>query len=172
MLRLTRRLQNCPVLYLLYRICVLNPVAYNGPFNELYQCPRCTTSRYDGFQLEVSRGRIKEPAQQFFTLPLGPQLQALWRNPEIAQQMEHRRRKTQEILKNARETGKIECYDDIYHGSEYLKACFRGDISEDGIVVTLSIDRAQLYKSKEPDCWMFIWVVSDLPETIRYKITM
>ncbi|KAF8524026.1 hypothetical protein JB92DRAFT_2626942, partial [Gautieria morchelliformis] len=53
--------------------------------------------RYDEFQLAISRGRDKVPAQQYYMMPLGPQLQALWRNPETAQYMKHRRIKTQEI---------------------------------------------------------------------------
>lgn len=33
----------------------------------------------------------------------------------------------------------------------------------------LSIDGAQLYQSKQSDCWIYIWVILDLAPDLRYK---
>ena len=37
------------------------------------------------------------------------------------------------------------------------------------MVLMLSIDGAQLYQSKQSDCWIYIWVVFDLPPNKQYK---
>ncbi|KAF8493108.1 hypothetical protein JB92DRAFT_2750811 [Gautieria morchelliformis] len=96
-------------------------ITYNAAYKDLEACPICSSSRYDEFQLATSCGHDKVPAQQYYTMPLGPQLQALWRNPETAQYMKHCRIKMQEILHRVRETRQIDQYDDLYHGSEYLR---------------------------------------------------
>lgn len=37
------------------------------------------------------------------------------------------------------------------------------------MVLFLSIDGAQLYEMKQSDCWIYIWVILDLPPDLRYK---
>jgi len=34
----------------------------------------------------------------------------------------------------------------------------------------LSIDGAQLYRNKKLDCWIYIWIILNLPPDQRYKI--
>ena len=146
-------------------------VAYTGPYSDLEACPLCGESRYDPILLRTSHGRIKKAQQQFHTMPIGPQLQALWRSPETAYLMRHRHRRTQEILSHRDENGNvvIQNYDDVYVGSDYLRAVDSGHISPDDIALMLSLDGAQLYKNKTSDCWMSIWVVFNLPPELRYK---
>ncbi|KAF8521034.1 hypothetical protein JB92DRAFT_2785931, partial [Gautieria morchelliformis] len=138
-------------------------MAFNGPLAHLQACPYCGTNRYDEPEFERSNGMTWKPVLTFHTIPLGPQLQALWRNPETARLMKHRREKTRDILRQlARDGTSIGTYDDLYHGSDYLNAVIREDLKDINIAVMLSIDRAQLYQDKESDCWMYIWIILDL----------
>jgi hypothetical protein len=79
------------VIPIIHDMCPNSCIAYTGPYADLETCPMpdCQTSRYDSILLESSNGKIKKPQQQFYTIPLGPQLQALWRNPDTAKKMKH-----------------------------------------------------------------------------------
>ena len=155
---------------MIHHMCPNSCVAYTGPYASLDKCPECGESRYDPFQLEISGGKIKSPRQKLCTIPLGPQIQALWRNPSMAVKMMHRRIVTKRILEELQESnGIIPVYDDLYHGSEYLEACIRNDIKPDDTVMMGSMDGAQLYRDKQSDCWIFIWIFMDLSPDLRYK---
>ncbi|KAG0693977.1 hypothetical protein DFH29DRAFT_815816, partial [Suillus ampliporus] len=62
--------------------------------------------------------------------------------------------RTQQVLKELRTTGKISIIDDITMGWDYLGAVDDGEIKENDIILMVSLDGAQLYKSKSSDCWM------------------
>jgi hypothetical protein len=147
-------------------MCPNTCIAYSGPFSALEHCPECNLPRYDPQKLEASNGVNKVPQRCFYTIPLGPQIQALRRNPEGAQAMRHRVTETEKILRGDPGT---DSYNDIYSGSDYLEAVESGRISKDDMVLMLSIDGAQLYQSKQSDCWIYIWVVYDLAPDKRYK---
>lgn len=100
--------------------------------------------------------------QQFHTIPLGPQLQALWHREGPAKAMRHRRDKTKEIFAQLQSSPSctIPLYDDIYHGHVYLQAVQDQHIGDDDMVVMLSIDGAQLYENKQSDCWIYIYGLS------------
>jgi hypothetical protein len=160
------------VIPIIHDMCPNSCIAYTGPYADLETCPMpdCQTSRYDPILLESSNGKIKKPQQQFYTIPLGPQLQALWQNPDTAKKMKHRARRTKEIFDELEATGGIiEEYEDIYHGESYLEAVARGDISDDDMVLMFAMDGAQLYQDKQSDCWIYMWVVFDLAPDFRYK---
>ncbi|KAF8968971.1 hypothetical protein BDZ97DRAFT_1654418, partial [Flammula alnicola] len=125
----------------------------------------CEVSRYD------PEKPGKQPRQHFYTIPLGPQLQALWRTPPGAHAMRHRSRETNKIIEQLNESGsgQIPVYNDIYHGHDYLAAVERGDIKTDDMVLMFATDGAQLYQDKQSDCWIYIWVILDLPPQLRYK---
>jgi hypothetical protein len=146
-------------------MCVNTCIAFTGPFSELDICPECAEPRYDP---QKSRAH-KVGRRQFYTLPIGPQLQALWRSPESAKRMRHRSERTQQIIDELQQTGKIAEYDDIYQGSDYLRAVNEGKITSNDMVLLLSIDGAQLYQSKHSDCWIYIWVILDHAPDMRYK---
>ena len=153
------------VVTILHHMCPNSCVAYTGPFSELQHCPECGEARYD-----TAASGEKTPRQEFHTIPLGPQLQALWRTPASAHAMEHRKCRTEVIFNELEENdGSIDIYDDVYHGSEYIAAVMRGDITPNDKVLMFSIDGAQLYASKASDCWIYIWVILDLPPDIRYQ---
>lgn len=52
---------------------------------------------------------------------------------------------------------------------DYLMAVERGDIRTDDMVLMFAVDGAQLYADKQSDCWIYIWVILDLPPELRYK---
>lgn len=158
------------VVSILHHMCINTCIAYTGPFSELETCPKCHEPRFDQLVLLSSGGKTKTPRLEFHTIPIGPQLQALWRSPEGVKNIQHRARRTDEIITAlVRDNGKVSSYDDFYHGSEYLTAVDEEDIKTNDMVLMLSIDGAQLYQSKASDCWIYIWVVLDLPPHLRYK---
>ena len=67
---------------LVYDMCINSCVAYTSPFAGLEACPLCSEARYDPFRLESSQGKEKVPWQEFHTILIGPQLQALYQDPE------------------------------------------------------------------------------------------
>ncbi|KJA13779.1 hypothetical protein HYPSUDRAFT_151159, partial [Hypholoma sublateritium FD-334 SS-4] len=158
---------------LMHDMCPNTCIAYTGPFSELDTCPKCDLPRYNPQVLATSGGVRKIPQRRFVTLPVGPQLQALWRTPEGAQAMRYRQNFTKSLLQKAanRPDKKviIDEYEDIFHGAEYLDAVCSGAIKDNDMVLMMSIDGAQLYESKQSDCWIYIWIVLDLAPEVRYK---
>ena len=150
-------------------MCFNTCIGFTGPFAELEDCPYCHEPRYDQRELEASGGRKKVPRKAFTTFPLGPQIQARWRNYQTAQRMSYRRTKTQEELFLDRDADDY-TYDDVFCGSDYLEAVENGVINDHDAIVMLSIDGAQLYRNKKSDCWMYIWIILDLSPEERYKI--
>ena len=120
-------------------MCVDSCVGFTGPYEKLEACPHCNKPRYDQDKLEKSNGKNKVPQKEFATFAFGPQLQARWASPEMAQEMFYRRDKTQEELDHVR--GPDYIYDDIFCGSDYLDAVEDGRIASDyDTVAMLSID--------------------------------
>jgi hypothetical protein len=150
-------------------MCPESCLAFTGPFAHLEGCPMCGSSRWDQAKLRASSGRTKVAAQTFVTIPLGPQLQALYRDPESARHMRYLWERTQEVLHGLRQTGKVPIVDDIAMGFDILGAVLDGEIKRDDIVLMVSLDGAQLYESKTSDCWIYIWVVLNLSPDKRYR---
>lgn len=150
-------------------MCTNTCLAYTGPFADLDKCPHCSEPRYDAWGLAHDK---KIPRRTFKTFPIGPQIQAMWASPEGARLMRHRGERTKEILDamkadpNYLNTG---VYDDVYKGIDYLREAEARRIKAEDSVLMFSIDGAQLYQMKSSDCWFFIWVLLDLPPTVRYK---
>ncbi|KIO11941.1 hypothetical protein M404DRAFT_48044, partial [Pisolithus tinctorius Marx 270] len=42
---------------------------------------------------------------------------------------------------------------------------------ENDIVLSVLLDGAQLYESKQSDCWLYIWIILNLSPDKRYKKT-
>jgi len=150
-------------------MCRNTCIAYTGPFAHLDTCPTCGTSRWKEERLQGTHGRSKIPAQTFTTIPIGPQLQALYRNKDSAIDMDYLRQRTEEVLQQIRETGGIPVVDNIAMGWDYLGAVLDGDIKSHDVIVMVSLDGAQLYDSKESDCWIYIWIIVNLPPDKRYR---
>ena len=84
------------------------------------------------------------------------------RHPLTAAEMKYRQQRTQEIfdLLEINPDG-LEAYDDWICGEDYLQAVRDGRISPEDPVLMLSIDGAQLYRSKTSNCWIYIWIILD-----------
>ena len=150
-------------------MCIDSCAAFTGPFADLEECPLCFKPRYNQDELRRSNGKNKVPQKVFTTFPFGPQLQSLWKSPEMAQKMHYRREKTPEEF-DKRDRGELPVFDDIFCGSDYLEAVEAGKIKGEDTVVMLSIDGAQFCRSKQSSCWIYIWIILDLAPDHRYKI--
>ncbi len=134
-------------------MCPNSCLAYTGPLADDSHCRLCKAARYD----DAGNNRM-----EFITIPVGPQLQAIWSTPEGAKALSYRRLLTEAAIRDVRaNNGKIRVFEDVFHGTDYLKAHQRGDILPDDVVLMLSMDGAQLYQSKKSDVWIYIWVVLD-----------
>ena len=151
-------------------MCPNSCAAFTGPFRDLAECPVCSASRYNHTQPGQSSTLVLRC--QFITIPIGPVLQAMHRSPENAKLMQYRAERTKAILAYCDiHGGKLEQYDDTCCGQEYLSAVCAGRIRDDDVMIQLSFDSAQLYRDKVSDCWMYIYVIHNLPPEIRYKKT-
>ena len=147
-------------------MCPLSCMAYTGPWNQLESCKFCSEPRYD--QTLLARG-VKKPRQQFDTYPLGPQLQARYCSPQGARDMRYRQGQMDRILRELRETGKLDHISDIIEGADFWDAVQHGRISDDDICLLFSMDGAQLYEHKASSCWIYIWILVDVSPDKRYK---
>lgn len=151
-------------------MCIEGCTAFTGEYALLNHCPQCHLHCYDQIKFDASNGKVKSPVKVFHTIPLSPQLQMLYRDPSGAANMCYHAERTKCILKELElGDGKLSTYDDIITSTEYLKAIHDGKIQEDDIVLMLSIDGAQLYESKESDCWIYIWIIINLSPDLCYK---
>ena len=146
-------------------MCVNSCVAFTGPYADLDCCPtpECWEPRYDPEKYRASDGQIKVPRRKFTTFPVGPQIQARWKHPEMAEKMLYRQRRTEAGV----DAGS---YNDILDGEAYLEAVEDGRISGYDTCLMLSIDGAQLYRDKKSECWIYIWILLDLGPDERYKV--
>jgi len=148
-------------------MCINSCLAYVGPYSDHDHCPTCGEDRYDPIK---STHKKKVPCQQFHTIPIGPQLQALWRSPEGSQNMRYLDQRTEELLAELEDSnGHVKTYDDICCGSDYIKLAGTGTIKPGDVMLMLSIDGAQLYKNKASDTWIWIWIILNLSPDPRYK---
>jgi len=145
-----------------YDMCPDTCVGFTGPLADCNHCPMCGKDRY--------RSGTQEPHRRFITIPLGPVIQALYGSPETAYKMHYRERAMGDILEYARtHGGKIREYNDTTCGRDYLEAVEGGTIKDYDVLVQLSLDGAQLYRDKDSDCWIFVYIIHNLPPDLRYK---
>ena len=170
--RLKRRIRNLTgITPLFYDMCDNSCIGFTGPFADLTHCPHCGTLRYDSIKYDASDGEIRVPCKTFLTIPLGPQLQALWRSTESAQAMRYRDTCTRQVLTELAENGgRMDLYEDFLSGSEYLKAFSDGRIGLHDTTLLLSIDGAQLFEMKTSSCWIYTWGIYDFAPDVRYKV--
>ncbi|EGN93417.1 hypothetical protein SERLA73DRAFT_64146 [Serpula lacrymans var. lacrymans S7.3] len=150
-------------------MCTNLCIAYTGPFAHLEVCPHCNTSWYDKRILEATQEKTKKPKQQFHTIPIGPQIQAFWRDSASALNMQHCHTKTQKLLNELNIEDKLNKYEDFFAGKEYIHTVKEGKVKEGDTVPMFSMDGTQLYEKKMSDCWIYIWVIFDLSSDQRYK---
>ncbi|KAI6143201.1 hypothetical protein BKA82DRAFT_4359721 [Pisolithus tinctorius] len=99
------------------------------------------------------KGGVKHPHTIFHTIPIGPQLQALWQHPNTANKMHYCKERTQQVFdKLLANDGFINAFDDIFCGSAYIHGICDGTITPDDTLLMISINGAQLFESRESDC--------------------
>jgi hypothetical protein len=129
----------------------------------------CSEPQYDQFKLQSSGGKERIAHQKFHTIPLGPQLQVLYCEPESAAHDHYLREERECILSDISRNGCLDRYSKILHETELIEAFWDKHIGEDNIVLMFSIDSAQLYTMKASACWIYIWVILDLAPERQYK---
>lgn len=154
---------------IVHDMCINSCVAYTGPFSELEACPVCSESRYDLSGTQSSSRRERKSRQKFHTIPIGPQIQALYRNPESASHAHYLREERARVLSVIEQKQCLDEYSDVLHGADIIQAFQDGRIRGDDIVLMFSIDGAQLYAQKLSACWIYIWVLLNLSPTRRYQ---
>jgi len=150
------------VVPLLHDMCINTCHAFTGPYADLDKCPTCLTSCH-----HPETGKAQ---RQFTTVPIGPVLQAFYGSSETACHMHYLERKLGDnttYVKN--HNGAIEEYNDTSCSKDLLDAWAAGKFTKDDIALQISIDSAQLYRDKESDLWIFIWIVHNLPPDFHYK---
>jgi hypothetical protein len=152
-----------------HHMCVNSCIVYTGPFADLESCPVCSESQYDNLRLEASLGAKRIACQEFHTVLIGLQLQALYRNPEHAIHVHYLHEERVWVLSVIEDQGYLDEYTDVLHGSDLINAFQDGHIGEDDIILMFSIDSAQLYAKKLSACWIYIWVILNLAPDRRYK---
>lgn len=150
------------VVPILHDMCIDTCAAFTSPFSSLDACPKCSQPRY--------HPGTSQPRRQFVTIPIGPVIQALHLSEETAEQMHYLERITERILQDMEKNGgKVEGYYDTACGMDNLNAWRTGTIKKGDVLLQISLDGAQLYRDKESDCWIFIYVIHNLSPDLRYK---
>jgi hypothetical protein len=133
---------------LIHDMCINNCLGYTGPFAGLDTCPKCGKPRYDQITLANSGGKVNKARQEFHTMPVGPQLQGLWRHPDSVASVKYRDTPMAEIIEELeRNNGLLERYNDFFHSSEYLEAVNSSHIELGDMVLMFSIDGAHCTRS-------------------------
>jgi hypothetical protein len=152
-------------------MCINSCHAFTGPFSQLQSCSVCGEARYDPSEL-ASTGR-KVSRQQFGTILLGPQLQALRRSRSGAMKMcyfSQKMKDVAEMLDNLQtEDGSDIVYDDVLSGSEMQDLHERINITTHDTILSSSLDGAQLYQNKKSDTWISIWILHNFSPNQRYQ---
>ena len=139
-------------------MCIKSCVVFTGPFLNLECCLSCGEPCYKQKELEGSNGLRKVPQQVFTTFPVGPQLQACWKHSQTAKDMFYQWEKTDELLQECTVTGEPpQLFNDIFCGYNYLNLVCDRQINKYDSVLMLSINSAQLYKSKQLDVRKLDW---------------
>ena len=140
-------------------MCVSLCIGFTGPYTYLESSPHCGEPHYNQKELKESGSLQKVPRNVFITFPVGPQLQACWKNLQTVKDMFYRWDKTQELLQERAETSAPPgVFDDILCDS-YLDLLDNGKINKYNTVLMMSIDNAQLSESKKSDVWIYIWIL-------------
>jgi len=111
-------------------------------------CPKCDEPGYDQVTLSNSGSKIKKSSSRIpcHTMPIGPQLQALWWHPASIASLKYCDTRMAEIIEKLEwHNGLLESYNNFFYGSEYLEAINSGHIMVGDTVLMFSIDGAQLY---------------------------
>ncbi|VDC06752.1 unnamed protein product [Peniophora sp. CBMAI 1063] len=151
-----------------FDMCVNSCTAYTGPRldpnkEENRSCPKCRQPRFD--LAEKARTGKDVPRQTFDTVLPGFALQAQFATPDHADAASYRARAMEKLVPEWDEEGFVDPVGDFVTGSDILEA----KIGKRDICLMWSGDGFQLWELKKSDCYIYIWVLLDLPPNLRYK---
>ena len=141
--------------------------AYTGPFAHRDTCFYCKEPRYD----EARSSNDKHiPRQQFHTIPIAPILQVLRQNPESARRFDYLRLRTERLNAELQRDPDYspDVFDDFDTGTDFINAVKERKVSPFDSVLMFSIDGAQLYRNKQSDCWIAIFMIMNFAPAVRY----
>jgi hypothetical protein len=145
-------------------MCPKSCAAYVGMFAESQVCPYCGGPRYSGDPAK------KKALRQFITIPIGPILQTLYRYTGNCELLSYRKRATAQMRTQVDQHGIIEQWNDYIDGTMYQEYLLRGQIQDTDILLSFSIDAAQLVKSADStNCWVYSWTLLELSPEHRFK---
>jgi hypothetical protein len=137
---------------LVHNMCINSCVAYTSPFAGLDTCSICSKARYDRSHLESSHGKERVPQKEFHTIPIRPQLQALYWDPESVAHVHYLCSERSCVLSEIKQTGYLGEYSDVLYETDLIEAFCDMCIREDDLVLMFSMDEAQLYAQKQSAC--------------------
>ena len=137
-------------------------------FACLKKSPFCGEHQYKIVR-KAGKKKKQVPHRQFATIPIGPQLQALWRSPESATNLCDRIGCTEKHLTERQSPEGIQTYDDVCCGSNYLDLIESRKINENDMILSFSIDGVQLYPDKKSDTWFGVFIVLDFTPELQFK---
>ena len=150
-------------------MCINSCHAFTGPFTQLWFCSICGEAQYDVTQAALTSKDVT--CQQFCTILLSPQLQALCQSHSGAMDMcylDQKMKQVAEMFNNLQAKGGADViYDNIFSGSEFQDLAEH--INGNDTVVSLSLDGAQLYQNKKSDTWISIWILNNFSPNQHYQ---
>ena len=153
-------------------MCDNSCIRFTGPFMGLTHCPKCGEFRYDQVRYDTSNGTDRIPRKTFLTIPLGPQLQAMYRSKKHAEAMRYRSQRTPQLKEEIQaNNGVIDEYEDFLSGAKYRQAFNEGRIGDHDTTLLLSLDGAQLFRNKLSNFWLSIWGIYDVAPDVRHKVS-
>ncbi|KAJ3506500.1 hypothetical protein NMY22_g17228 [Coprinellus aureogranulatus] len=142
-------------------MCINSCLAFTSPFADEDECPKCSESRH----VYGAQGK-QSSRKQMTTILLGPQLAALRCSKEGVEPDSE----SSSSSSDSDSSGNDELvYNDILCGSDYLDLVQNQHITENDTMVTFSFDGAQLYRNKDSDTWLGVWIVNDYSPKLCYK---
>jgi hypothetical protein len=75
------------IIPLVNNMCDTSCIRYTSPYADLTHCLKCGQFRYNQVHYDASNGTDRIPHKTFLTIPLGPQLQAMWQSRKSVEAM-------------------------------------------------------------------------------------
>ena len=160
-----KRIAQLSGLYPEYSDCCINICCcFTGKYERLDRCPftDCQEPRYDA---------AGKPRLRFQHLPVGPRLQALFRNKDTANLLRYRSNHTSKTNRNK--------VSDVFDGSLYRELCEQY-VKADGIsyshkyfedprdiALGLSLDGFPIFNKRNQSAWPIILINFNLPPDVR-----
>ena len=147
---------------IMHDMCIDTCAAFMGPYSLLDACPKCSKPQY--------HPGTRNLQQQFLIIPIGLVIQALYLSEGTTDDMHYLECIMEKILKDIKQNGgKVKQYDNTACGMHNLHAWQIGQIKKGNVLLQISLDSAQLYRDKESDCWIFIYIIHNLSPDLHYR---